>query len=63
MPDPGQPNPCMHFAPREGHRDGQCLAIYLYRRDWQFIAGMALITGNLVPLGINGLNEIALLIQ
>ena len=63
MPDPGQPDPRMYFTPGEGHRNGQGLAILLHGCDRQFIAGVTLVASNLMPLGINGLDKIALLVQ
>ena len=63
MANPRLPDPGPELPPREGHGNLELHAILFYRADGQLVAVVALIPGYLLALGINGLHEIALLVQ
>ncbi len=63
MANPGFPYPGHHIAVREGNCNLEYLTVYLHRRYRQFIAGVGLVACDLLAMGIDALDEVALLVQ
>ena len=63
MADLGLPHLRMDQAPREGHRHDQRFAVHFHRGNRQLIAGMGMVAGHLLALGVDRLDKVTVLVQ